>query len=195
MSTWCGCPPTLTLLYTASALVRCDLVTPADMQPLPWWLRLRHSWISAVTQHELCGKERCPQAVVWLLPHLLRGDSCSPAIKSGRGARRGDSAGTSRLFRSPPCASRSCSVTMTEAKFGWVRTERARDLLLLLQLGTRGRAVIAPKCGSRRRHEVAHNAAPPLPGLCRSPAQRGFQPFPWAGSSPPATSLALLLSR
>lgn len=76
-----------------------------------------------------------PQSMVWLLQHFLRGHSCSPAIKSGHRARQGDSARTSQLFHSPLCTSGSCSVTMTGAKFGSVRTEREQELFLLLQRG------------------------------------------------------------
>lgn len=109
--------------------------------------------------------------MAWLLQCHLRDNPCSPAIKSGRGARRGDSARTSRLFNSPLCTSGGCSVTVTCAKFGSVRTQRAEELFLLLQPGARGQTLVAPKCGSLRRHEVAHNAVSstlrkPLPGLC-----------------------------
>ncbi|KAJ7412107.1 hypothetical protein WISP_99075 [Willisornis vidua] len=52
-----------------------------------------------------------------------------------------------------------CSVTMTDAKFGSLRTEGEQEPFLLLQQGTRGQNIAALKCGSQRKHEVAHDAA------------------------------------
>lgn len=102
------CPLTLASLHTACALVQCDLLTLGRCEALVF------AAISTVLGVLLSVSTNCAarggvhrhlglQAMVWLLQHLLRGNSCSPAIKSGHGTRRTDSARTSYFIHPRAC--------------------------------------------------------------------------------------------